>query len=41
MIDRSEGFFRMRTLQAIVLLIFVMLIGRVAYIQFFLSLIHI
>ena len=35
MIDRSEGFFRMRTLQAIVLLIFVMLIGRVAYIQFF------
>ena len=35
MIDRNEGFVRMRTLQLIVLLIFTMLIGRVAYIQFF------
>ena len=35
MIDRTEGFFRMRTLQLIVLIIFAVIIGRVAFIQFF------
>ncbi len=31
--NRSEGFVRMRTLQAVVLLIFAMILGRLAYIQ--------
>ena len=31
----SEGFVRMRTLQVVVLLIFVLLLGRLAYIQLF------
>ena len=35
MIDRTEGFFRMRTLQLIVVIIFAIIIGRVAFIQFF------
>ena len=35
MIDRQEGFARMRTLQLIVLFIFLMLGGRIAYIQLF------
>ena len=35
MIDRQEGFLRMRTLQWVVLAIFLLLGGRVAYIQFF------
>ncbi|MDO4758619.1 MAG: penicillin-binding transpeptidase domain-containing protein [Rikenellaceae bacterium] len=33
--DRNEGFMRMRILQVIVLFIFTLLIGRVAYIQIF------
>ncbi len=35
MIDRQEGFVRMRTLQWVVLIIFLILGGRVAYIQLF------
>ena len=31
--NSSEGFVRMRTLQAVVLLIFVMILGRLAHIQ--------
>ena len=31
----SEGFVRMRTLQVVVLLIFALLLGRLAYIQLF------
>lgn len=35
MIDRAEGFVRMRTLQVVVLLIFLLLGGRIAYLQLF------
>ncbi len=35
MIDRAEGFVRMRTLQIVVLMIFLLLGGRIAYLQLF------